>query len=591
MFTLATTWTVRSPWCIPGTSAPGPDVDIQLARDHAGGLILPGTAVKGLVRGAAFSRRADLADGLKLPDIDVLIAEAFGGESLADAMGQGSNDPRRGLVDFDDLKLAEGFQESATAARTVRVEIDPKTGTAMEGHLLFVECPFPLGLPVEFTGTIRLRFADKRRAETFARLIQAAASWIPAIGGMRSSGFGTVSGISFDPLKAATPAQMTVPSTRLRVVYQVDRPFLVDTSRSGSNLIEGSDVIPGSAIKGVLAEALRLDGPKGWDAALPRLRISHAHPAAMGSAGMGRRPFPLSLAASTKKDRVTLFSMLGCTTEHLINHPAVLGSDNPIAFDSDMKDRASLLAGLSNCTELLFDYAPGKIARTRTAISEQTGTSEDKMLFSEVAVNPEGTDWIGTIEQPGDTPNEVMERICKLLNEGVAGLGKSRAILFGVVEKLQSERQTVEEGVPVVLTLLTDAQMVAAEEARSGLFLGYQRFFDKFQVDLADWDCMTRERLVGRYTAMRYPSQPEEYEPWVLTCAGSEFRVTPRNKDGVAALEDMLAQGMPPASQNAGDWQIYPFARESGYGACAANLIDHAQFSKGVTLERKDPSE
>ncbi|MFX9180974.1 RAMP superfamily CRISPR-associated protein, partial [Acinetobacter baumannii] len=75
--------------------------------------------------------------------------------------------------------------------RTTRVAINAETGAAKTGALQVVELVAPVGQDVEFTGKAIVRCADGQ-ANRLVNALRRALALIPAIGGLKSAGFGEV---------------------------------------------------------------------------------------------------------------------------------------------------------------------------------------------------------------------------------------------------------------------------------------------------------------------------------------------------------------------------------------------------------------
>lgn len=565
--------TLKSPWCVPDSNTPGNDLDIRLARNRAGQFVLPGTLVRGVLRGAAEA----IADTLSAPlrAFDGATADDMRSTVFGKLSPEGSNDPIRGIAIIGDLSAKAAPDPSN--ARTVRVEIDPDTGAALEGHLLYVECPYPHGMPITFTGEIVVTGPNTaERAQHVAALCEMALPRIPAIGGMKSAGFGKLTDHYVGTPEQRAVAQVKAPFHDLTVRYALDRPFLVATTQFGSNFKKGSDVLPGTAIKAVIARAFA-DEAMQEESFVADLHISNARPIAIAGDGIARPVRPLSLAIETRgrSDR-----MLVCT----LHAPAAKGLRR---FASDWKGEEENWVKRTLGTRepaFLVEDIPTE-ARTRTAIDSASGGALVRegggSLFSECLVVPDNRVWLGTL-RTGTGP---VDDLCGLLATGIPGFGSTGAVLSGEVAALYDSGSGA--GSDITLTLQSDAHLFFGVELRERLKTDsdalaalYNEYFAEHGFELVDF--RASQRLLGGYLALRYPIDTAAgYQPWLVTEAGSTFRLRVQAEANIA---DVLARGLKPAQPEGASWQTFPFFREVGYGAVRDDTALLTNIAAGTVL-------
>lgn len=573
---LSVSLTLKAPWCIPGGSLAGQDVDIRLARNFAGRFILPGSLLRGVVRGAAQSI-ADKVDGpldvFGTQRITDLCNAAFGEKS------EGDNEPGRGFAVVGDL-VADATLEPG-AGRTVRVEIDPERGAAKEGHLVFIECPFRHGTPVTFSGEIVVTGSDSdANAKHLANLLEMALPRIYAMGGMKSVGFGKLVEFRVNPTVRQVNAEAKAPASHLAVSYTLDRPFLVNSTRLGGNYEVSSDTLPGTAIKAVIARTFADQGKaKTAEAFLAALHVSDAPPTGANCNTTARAVPPRSLAIEERgpSDTVALCAL----------HAEKSAGLRRFAPDWKKREQEGVNALLSDRggTAFSVETLPTE-ARTRTAIDHETGGAlirEDTggALFSERLIVPADRVWSGTLR--GDA--SLMDEVCGILATGAPGLGSTGAILSGTVKALEEKVPT--GGEDIALTLQSHAHLFFGHTLRErlaedgeALAALYRAYFDGHGFDLVDF--RAAQTLVGGYLAQRYPVDPEVgYQPWLVTTAGSTFRLRVRAE---ADLLDILRHGLPPATPEGANWKTFPFLREVGFGAVRDETGLLSDFGKGIPL-------
>lgn len=521
---------LRSPFLIPGVSASATITDAVPALNAEGKPIIPGSLMRGLFRDAV-ETAFDAAKG------NALFGRKSGDEE------NGDYEPHRRVLEFSDLV----GDRCGNKPQFARVSIDPDTGAAKEGHLQFIELTAPPNCLTVFEGTVICSDAAAKDAEA---ALNKAKKLIRAVGSHKSSGFGEVTEIILTPKAAANPTAAAKIETDfhgwVEARFELDRPFLVDSERSTANRFRGAEVIPGAVFKGALARALGDDAAE-WLAAT---HIGHAHPAPKGGDPYPTLPFSLALIGDRPVDML---------------HE---DKDGVPIFETDWKDkdREAIYQALGEGGESSIP----RDVRVRTAMNYQSGvvayeidpeTKEGAgQLFSYDAVEPSKHQWVARWWINDDSH---ADRAAAILRAGLPGIGKTRAVAtaVGFTAVNEPELRTDENGC-VTLTLLTDA----------ALGLDYAAYWKEQKFVLVDH--FAKQRLAGGYQAKRYPIEPGKYRPYVLTRAGSVFKIKPDKGGDAATVAKWLRQGLPPVALFDGKkWKEFPFGRENGFGAVTAERL------------------
>lgn len=586
--------TLVSPFATRGPAARD-TFDLPLARNEKGELILPGPLVLGVVR-AALTRLVEELSGDEKSRLDAEIRALFGSGSRRDrgttqAAWQVANEPARAQLAIRDLVLDE-----ASAAKQLqnskdypRIQLDECLGSVNEGFLQFVALPFLVGEEVTFTGTVDVKasIVAPERAQT---LLRKALALVPAIGAIKSSGFGKVAGVDVGPaavpIAAAVTAKRWAAGDLLEVTYSVDRPFLVGGRMASANLFEGSPVIPGGAIKGTLAEALTRSS-RMTDAMrdfLAGLVIGHAFPRP-ASGQQSWQPLPLSVATATHKKRAIVFDRLRAT--HLDDPPRRQGKALTLAYLPDMKDirnNSPLRAQLGLDCE-----TPSYVVRTRTKIDAERGNAAfgdgAGQLFSYAAVSPSGFVWVGRWVLPEDADATLAGEVEAFLQQGIVGLGKTGALIKAIDVRIVTPAASLPAP-PYALTLMTPAALNDVDALRHGCSLAddYAAYWRCRRYTLTQF--FASQQLVGGYVALRYPPKAGRCEPYLLTEPGSVFLVEPA--EGAVPIEQLLRHGLPPNDWiDRRTWEGTPFLPTNGFGEVRLNVVDHQALLDGQAIEER----
>lgn len=524
---------VRSPVLCAGLTPAGLGVDSSFIRDENRAPIIPSDHLKGLLRECWTGDCVDL----------------FGSEP-----DSGTLTPKRGHVFVSDFavqkKRSRGettwgdFEESNNT--TTRIHINPETGTADSGGLQVIELIAPYDDELRFSGRIVIH-SDFDPEGSLKNALQK----ISAVGANRSIGFGEISKITL-ALEGGTPNQNT-PLTEW-FELSVDRPLMVGTQMLEENVFHSDDIIPGGAIKGMLANALERGGKmsKPVGEALSKMRISHAFPITKEGIRHGL-PAPLSIVSVGDRFQDILRDSI---------------TDDVPLYNVDWKPRhySSLSPQLGN----VIDQQMTRIQRTRTKI-DANGTASDSSLFvyhSTPSRHSCGTfrKWRFTV-QPQTDPNTASIILDTLVGE-LDGLGKTDAIASISPTKSFASGYVKNAVEPSALVLLTPALMIDPDDvgamAKSEQYSNYwKKVFDEPGLQV---ETMATETLAGGYQAKRFRRGSSAlYRPWLLTSPGAVFRFS--GEFDQQKLLSFIDRGLPkPAYAADLNWQNCPFLSENGHG-------------------------
>ena len=566
---ISITLPVRVPVLCAGLGQPAFGVDAGFIRNEQGRPIIPRDHLKGLLRDALETLAAKSAVGLTQELID-------------DWLGQptdGKGEPRSGRVILDDLEWG-GNGGDASAPHYPRVSINEETGAAGEGMLAFFEQIALPGQELAFTGRL-VAFIEDGEETLLRDALQKALKLIPAVGAMKSAGFGEV---VRENVQVEVKSKQSCPQSdhslpegdSLTFDITFDRPVLFDAVHKAENLFVGSPVIPGSVIKGALAWLLQKAGENpAENEALSGMLVSHAFPLNADGERELEQPAPLCMASYRAGEDYTFRCHLGIPDDDLL-----LGGQPPF-YRPDWKSKA-----FAQAREKL-GYPPHEtlrpLQRTRVAIEYDEGTARDEALFTEVALSERinGGDekrlWRFTVHRNGADAEE-FRRLAGIIRNGLWNMGRTNAAMQ--VEDVAASAAGFAcpsfdgEKDTIALMLLTPAVMTDAHalgqsgqwerEAREA----YQEYWQGVLgggVELVDF--MAAQRWAGHYQGVRFRPYSPNYYPFMLTEPGSVFLL--KGKDLAARLQEALPTGhLPHAPLNgkAPGWRISPFVPENGYG-------------------------
>jgi hypothetical protein len=525
------TVTLRSPFLFQGLDVAGHGFDASAQRDELGRLIIPGDHLRGHLRHAIAALTGQDSDACKA---------LFGQPSQ-----KGQDDtPERGALLLGDLRHDGGASKVAVYHR---VALDDVTGAAEEGSLQLIELPAPIGGEVAFCGRLVLRPTAQAQPVT---LLKTALRMIPALGAVKSAGFGEVVPGRYAIAPLIDPPGLAFPEAagRYAVTVRFDRPLLVNVDRLDNNLFRGATVVPGGAIKGTLAEALRDAGEvKRLDDAFAALPIGHA--------------FPLN-AGGVLADRAMPDAMVAVGTDVRFGHrPGVLAAlsvNGAPAFPGDWKDaawaKARAMLGRPGFDATL-------LSRGRVAITKDGVAAEGK-LFVVMPVATAGERWRFVLDTTG-APDALRRSLARELSAGLDGLGRTgaRMIVDSVAEVARPDDPPAGE---ILLLLETPAAITDPTDGAT-LFEQYCRYF-RHVAGATLRECWARQRLAGHYQAFRHRAfDKARYQPFELTEAGAVFLL---DAPDPLRIGELLRGGLPPMPFRvpALTWKTCPFMPQNGYG-------------------------
>ena len=580
---------VRSPFLFQGLTNTLYGVDAAQIRDETGRPIIPSDQAKGVLRAATMVLAEHAPSVIEQGEIDWL----FGLESgEKDRPGQ-QDHPERAAALFADL-AAE--LEGNPAGHWTRIEIDDDLGAVKTGAMQVVELVAPFDQVVAFRGPLVVCYGNEHDRSRTEDALRKALALIPAIGAFKSSGFGEVVSdkCSLVENPAEPPRPLALPDRgsetgRFEVEITFDRPIIVDAKRITENLFAGSDVVPGAAMKGALAERLSrtgdaVDGDTPIGRALAALHISHAFPVD----GRGKRlglPLPNSLLHGRAEGGTGFCDALladfgkACLVDGL---PA----DHPI----DWKTAIFKAYHETNGSVAQDDEIP-EYPRTHVAIDPKTLIAIDKKLFSTIARGVFMGDrqtkrrWRLTLDTGKIDDQDLAARLVAAFKEGLDGVGRSSATASVVrCDKVDGTApEPVSNGSNLyAVTLITPAMMTDPRDSKTPIFEAYRTYW-KQAANAELMNFFAHREMKGGYLGVRRRLYGSAYYPFVVTEPGSVFLL---KADDPSWLKDCLRFGLPIASlsktEAAPSWRSCPFVPESGFGEIVCNLADHAKLHAGV---------
>ena len=477
--------TLRAPWLVHGNDPGSHGLDAVQLRGPNGQRVLPGTLLAGRIR-EAWRHLATRFGLLHVPQDVAWFGPLDNADKDEDASASPNSANLRGRrpvrtrVHVDDL--VECRPSARRASIATRVMIDADSGAGSDGMLQAVEQLELPGTPVGFSGIWHAWLAADE-PDLLARHIAKALHWQTQLGAERSVGFGELINVEVRVLAGAqtgAAAGEQSPSAQVDAFVAGDQraprgirlhftqPLAVANRRIKDNLYQSADSIPGGAIKGALATALRhLHPGKPMPDWFDLLRITHALPCA----GPGRPvPLPLSLVAGKAADGTPCIWDLA----HSDNPAPLDDKGQAVRFQPDWKPKDEKQARASQGWG-----QTGRHLRVRTAIHE--GQAKDGQLFAYdcvvAAANPVNgeaapsvaaptiTHWSAALDLPADPKvdqREVWRDIATLLHQSPLGpIGKTDAFasveLAGGLGPVWQAHTSVTEGTEVTVMLVTPA--------------------------------------------------------------------------------------------------------------------------------------
>lgn len=530
--------TLESPFISQGLTAAGFGFDVAQARGADGRVLLPGDLLRGNLRQA-------------FVDLGFDPRPLFGHKSTSGDL------PDRGRLILGDLVAIT--PESEGGASLTRIEIAEDTGSVKSGALVCIELPFPIGQSVVLEGPLTLVTSDDGELDRLGKALRL----IPAVGAFKSVGFGRVEKAEITHVirrPLVLPAPRKAGSDRVHLTMTFDRPLLVDAQRIADNVFQSAAIIPGAVVKGALAERLAERQDSALAKALTNTMFGHAFPLFDNCEERSHLALPLSLVCDDDETMVC---------DALLSHisaPPQLKEKAP-KFRASWKknmDDFLLTRNIPSNRRIIFD------TRTRTAIDPELGASQDGQLFSYSMVVPGDCRWRTEIDRGSADPDD-FRTLLAVLEEGLDGIGKTGASAAITVRDVPIPVAVPVPGYAdlwaVTLTtpaLLNDPQRLLKDGDLTADYTAYWR--QAANLEMVNF--FATQRLAGGYQAVRFPSRPDGYYPWLLTEPGSVFLL----KGDGASLEDLLRSNLPlPSWLDQATWQTCPFVPGNGYGAFRLN--------------------
>jgi len=600
--------TVVSPFLFRGLPGKLFGLDASALRDEQGRPIIPADQVRGCLRDA-FEDLAAAGTGLTADGI----LELFGRQSAGEGDAGTQNEPSRSRLSVSDLTAMA--VDRSRLLETTRIEIDNDTGAVAEGMMQVIELVVPFGAKVEFVGHATV-FVPAGSEKTWETRFAQAMNLITAIGAVKSAGYGEV---LHGSATRVTAARVTVPTcvagapVRRRYRVTFDRPILVDADWIAGNAMAGSAVIPGAVFKGALAQALSYAGEDPahgrYRDSLAEFTFTHAFPESDVSGKSSLTPFPLSLVAVEKDENnglpdrsnkkvLVLGDALLCA-----EGKGVMLADKPALFSGDWKPSWFEHA----ITELKYPYAdePPLLARTHTAITHD-GVARDQDLYTTLARSVRRKDkqgawldrgWILDIDCSGAA---LALNLLALLEKGLDGIGKTgaRACFESLDEPPNNEPQEIHgRSGEYAVMLLTAAHILDAPQLvlqtggipnwRVSAREAYEAYWNTVLPGAKLENFFASQKYTGGYLARRRRAFGKDcYHPFLLTEAGSIFRLSQIRGDTLDRLKNLCRSGLPPSTVNGlvATWENCPYVPENGYGRITA---DHLSGQIGSMLLRE----
>ncbi len=617
---------IKAPVISASTSAGAHGIDVPFARTIKGTPYIPGSQVKGRLREAM----AMLVENKFLSISEDQIALLFGAESVESAAQ--SNAPRRGTIRCTNFHAVAPQGDGVQT----RIAMDPMRGAVKKGAYLVIESPFDPGKKVHFKGMIHFVSIDR---ENMIASVKAALRWIPSFGANKSVGFGQVievsikeetgasqvpSQVSEDPAAASgEPENNGHQCLQLELVPSL--PFCISRPHADDNLFQSETVIPGSVVKGCIANTLNhlagrsLDTPiddsigAPWTALgrhFEKIRCLHAFPAPAEPSTNPRnitakvRPsqYPLSLVRAAGRT----FDIALCANPGL-----VLGQAPIFSVDWKQDDYKAVEKEMG-----WTGWIPTHL-RVRTAISGKLRRAEESQLFAMETIVPTGHAWHSRIDLHAiQDPKEraaVASALSALFQGGLKYLGKTKVdvrVTPTFPRKGEGEPvvQPLSSGLYVVVlqspTLMIDPKWTSTKvsggtfnDARVDLellkeaYTGYWREASGNKLDLIRF--FARQRLLGGYLHYRFQTG-KPYNPFFVTSEQSVFVLELSSKASLKDISPLLTKWMThgldlpkwahtayadPLSPNSSQatYRTCPFVPENGFGEIAINMPCHLE--------------
>jgi hypothetical protein len=458
-------------------------------------------------------------------------------------------------------------------------------GAVENAMLQIIDSPYAPFQEIDFQGEIRwlAPAGVPSEIDDISEAILRGLSWIRAVGGIRTSGFGEVCGvqgkdIQVEPLSMGSAPASAARATSwncLRLTFQ--EPLILAKRRISDNLFESDDILPGGALKGAIADTIARDPSSFRELAreLHRVRFTHAFPAVTG----GPRPYRIPLSvAEIPADPGNIGGL-----QDLIRDTEPPSCKRAIKFDIDWKDETRHKAE----SQVNWPKIPTEL-RVRTAVERGPGRAEEGSLFAWQMLVPYGHDWIACVETSA-LSRVACRQLEALLTFGIEPLGKTRSLARTELHDLSAPEIEEAEDYAVVLqspALLLNPENLVLSSSGSQLREEYQRAWREISGDSLEMvNYFQRCSLTGgNYFQKRFRLRQPVYKPWLLCDAGSAFLLKPapgKANEALARLRTWSLLGLPLGAsvlsfydipeQEDLRWKHCPYVPENGYGEIAVN--------------------
>jgi hypothetical protein len=207
-------------------------------------------------------------------------------------------------------------------------------------------------------------------------------------------------------------------------------------------------------------------------------------------------------------------------------------------------------------------------------------------------LDPVKFEWLGQVET-ADLTEKARFQLRQLLSFGVEPIGKTKA--RGQVRLTDSEKRAGASAYPTwTITLQTPALLIDPDKPLHGeneLRAEYARVWDELSGGSLSLDSKAYFQSCslagGEYFRRRFSKDRDLYKPYLLTDAGSTFRLKPvsgREADAAACIEKWMLKGLPLSTSvcefygipdaPSEMWRHCPYLPENGYGEIHAGGFD-----------------
>jgi len=588
--TLNVTLTLQGPVLSKSSSSGEYGIDAAMARRN-GNPFLPGTLVLGRLR-QSLEELLEATDGVFIDQIEI---DRLLGRKKGSQDSPGIVDPDRKTIYATDFVATDSGRKDTQ----YRIRMDDNLGAAAQGAYLVIDSAFAPGSTVHFEGRIRYVLKDGE-ADTIRERIKKGLCWTTSFGAQRTVGFGRLHAIKIETEQQQVSSQATPDQKRTHwdLLVKPQEPFCIAKRKTGRNLFESEDIIPGGVLKGAIASTWGMLLGKGPNNTIDeqfdrgrielsrnfdKIRFTHGFPT---DAAEGKRPvcFPQSLV---KYDEIIQGEKITRLDDVARKDKAELfGSSKKSApaFSIDWKKSGDVLA--------MFGWRDlSKELRVRTAMDRTTRSSKEAQLFAYEMIVPDGYAWKALIDMSRVDNKErekVQEQLSGILAHGLTGFGKTKS--YALTQTTITEPPSIVEPPDdiYVITLQTPAVLCDPDGLDKGrthndLLKSYTEAWDNLSggaLQLVRF--FARQSLAGGYYLHNRFQSARDYYPWLLTDPGSVFVLKKVSGGAHGKIVKWLQCGLPMPDRlkdryksgalPGDDWRCCPYIPENGYGEIAVNI-------------------